>query len=68
MANESSAYNQVCPECGKIMTPVWFEEEEFNKHNIPTGCVRDAVDYLICEFCGCKECVDDSFDGPWHQK
>lgn len=49
-----------CSECGSSLIPVWFIEEEYE-----TGRTRKAVDYLFCPNCLNKECVDDSFDGPW---
>lgn len=61
-----------CSCCGEELSPVFFTEEETvmegpagYKHPCPTGRVRKAVDYLVCECCGHKEAVDDSFDGPW---
>ena len=59
-----------CSSCGENLKPVWFVEEEtivdpIFHTLIHTGRTRRAVDYLECPYCGCKECVDDSFDGPW---
>lgn len=57
-----------CPECGAPMEAVWFEEEEtktFQGTMYNTGRKRRAVDYLVCPICFIRECVDDSFDGPW---
>ena len=57
-----------CFECGSSLIPVWFIEKEYiTKDGImyETGRTRRAVDYLFCPNCFNKECVDDSFDGPW---
>jgi len=58
-----------CPHCGCPLSAVWFWEEEYKVTNFgdmyKTGRKRHAVDYLICDDCGKKQCVDDSFDGPW---
>lgn len=58
-----------CPECGYPLTAVWFTEDEYNVTSFGnmyrTGRQRRAVDCLICEACGKKQCVDDSFDGEW---
>lgn len=56
----------VCTHCGSPLAPIWFTEREYGRNNIPTGRKRTAVDYLLCESCGHRECVDDTFDGPWH--
>jgi ribosomal protein L40E len=59
----------ICAECGADLEPVWFEEEEIETmHGImyKTGRKRRAVDYLICPICFARECVDNSFDEPWH--
>lgn len=63
----STLYGQ-CKECGYSLTPIWFVDEEVKVENGRmwyTGGTRTACDYLICENCGSKYCVDDSFDGPW---
>ena len=57
-----------CAECGHPLTAVWFTEEEYETVSgimTKTGRKRRAVDYLVCESCRCKYCVDDSFDGEW---
>lgn len=58
-----------CSNCGAELEAVWFTEEEYKTIQgtmCKTGRKRRAVDYLICPICMQKECVDDSFDGPWH--
>ena len=63
-----SKYGQ-CENCGTDLEAVWFEEEEYETaHGVryKTGRKRRAVDYLICPICLERECVDDSFDGPWY--
>lgn len=62
----------VC-ECGSALMPIWFTEEEYESisysggsMSVRTGRKRHAVSHLECPMCGRKECVDDSFDGPWH--
>ena len=62
-------YGISCSECGCTMEPVFFTEDEYKTSNgslYKTGRKRLAVDYLICPCCLTKECVDDSFDGPWY--
>ena len=62
-----SKYGQ-CPECGADMEAVWFIDEEYKTMQgmmYKTGRKRQAVDYLVCPICYTRECVDDSFDGPW---
>lgn len=57
-----------CSKCGYPLMPVLFIEKEYdNRYGFPyeTGRKRFAVDYLLCENCGNRECVDDSFDGKW---
>ena len=58
-----------CTECGYPLMAIWFTEEEYKTTSYgamyKTGRKRRAVDYLICEVCGAKYCVDDSFDGEW---
>ena len=64
-----SPNNIECPVCGNKMNPVWFTEEETEtEHGImyKTGRKRMACSHLACEYCGHMECVDDSFDKPWH--
>jgi len=55
-----------CERCGYQTEPVFFEEEEFINGTY-TGRLRNSVSHLICENCGKKICVDDSFMAqPWH--
>lgn len=43
-----------------------YEElEELDNHGIPTGRTRKACSCLLCDMCGYKETVDDSFDEPY---
>ncbi len=55
-----------CFKCGDELHPEWFIDEEYDYHGYPTGRVRRDVSVLICECCGNRESVDDSFAGPWH--
>lgn len=68
VANEKVYFGD-CPNCGSPLNAVWFTEEEYKITDFGamyrTGRKRRAVDYLLCEYCGKKQCVDDSFDGPW---
>lgn len=54
--------------CGGRLVKIMFEEQERNKHNIPTGRYRRACSHLTCEDCLKNVCVDDTFDGPWYTK
>ena len=61
-----------CKTCGAELNPVFFIEDEIAyegyggaRHPVRTGRKRRAVDYLVCDICGKKECVDNTFDGPW---
>lgn len=54
-----------CPECGYPLSPVFFTEEERDRHGILTGRKRKACSHLLCERCGFVEIVDDTFDGEW---
>lgn len=56
-----------CGKCGFELAPVWFQMEELTKNGYPTGRVKNAVDYLVCECCGEKYAVDDTFDGGWYR-
>lgn len=58
-----------CSECGGVLRPVYFTEEEIKVKNgimIKTGRKRQAVDRLTCTNCMKNEAVDDSFDGKWY--
>lgn len=50
-----------CPSCDFTLKPVWFLEKELDNHGIPTGRTRKACSCLLCDACGHKETVDDSF-------
>lgn len=63
-----------CEDCHVPLEPVWFIEEEVKTErcngtiiSYKTGRKRRAVDYLLCEYCGKRECVDDSYDGDWYR-
>lgn len=68
MANEKVNFGD-CPECGYPLEAVWFTEDEYKITDFGamyrTGRKRRAVDYLLCPWCGKKQCVDDTFDGQW---
>lgn len=58
-----------CSECGHSLDPVWFEDKEKKDVNgmmIPTGRKRTACSHLECPRCFNIQCVDGSFDMPWH--
>ena len=60
----------VC-DCGGSLIPVWFTEEETKVANgimYKTGRVRRACSHLVCEDCLKNFCVDDTIDGPWHNR
>ena len=61
-----------CRKCGEEMTPIMFKEEEYVTEcgiSYKTGRYRRACNYLLCEYCGNKETVDDDFmAGPWIMK
>lgn len=73
MPDRSTPKYGICKRCGEELIPKFFIEEEtvlegphpYQSYH-KTGRVRQAVDYLFCDYCGVKEAVDDSFDGPWH--
>ena len=54
-----------CATCGFTMKPVWYLEKELDAHGIPTGRTHKACSCLLCDMCGYKETVDDSFDEPY---
>ena len=55
-----------CRCCGCDYEAIRFEENEYYPNSVtPTGRTRIAVSHLECPNCGTKECVDDTFDGPW---
>lgn len=57
----------LCPKCGYHMeVEQWFEEKEYDKNGILTGRTRLSASCLVCPNCLHKECIDDTFDGPWH--
>lgn len=56
----------LCSKCLKDLSPVWFEEIEYDKYHRQTGRKRMAISHLLCEYCGHTECIDDSFDAQWH--
>ena len=41
---------------------VWYREKELDAHGIPTGRTYKACSCLLCEACGHRETVDNSFD------
>lgn len=59
----------ICQYCRGPISASWFLEEERvttpDGIQYKTGRTRRAVDYLFCQYCLKKFCVDDSFDGPW---
>ena len=67
MEDLSKIYGK-CEKCGEVYQPIFFTEEETKVVNgamIFTGRKRKACSHLECPCCGNKECVDDTFDGPW---
>ncbi len=59
-----------CSNCGHKTSKIWYTEEETQTHGgimFKTGRKRQAVSHLECQFCGNTDCVDDSFDLPWHR-
>ena len=63
--NEMIYYFTHCPECGGLLSAVWFEEEEIKRGEY-TGRVRRAVSHLVCTKCFRNIVMDDTFDGKWH--
>lgn len=65
-----------CPKCGYKLEPVWYEEpedealyiRECGKQKGYTGRYHKAVDYLLCECCGHRECTDGSFDDRYYYR
>lgn len=41
---------------------VWYREKELDAHGIPTGRTYKACSCLLCDSCGYRETVDNSFD------
>lgn len=61
-----------CKSCGVPLEPVWFREKEITPQTgsrfyypTETGRTKKSCSHLECPNCLRKECVDDSFDGPW---
>ena len=59
-----------CPRCGSGFRPVRFEEKEevfdpVTHGLVETGRTRWAIDYLICPWCGEKQCVDGDCGVLW---
>lgn len=46
----------ICPTCDADLNPVWFTDYD------ERGREWKRVDYLLCDNCGERVCVDDSFD------
>ena len=64
MSEHWSSFVGYCVICEHPLSKVWFDEPEYKNHR-PTGRYRRAVSHFLCENCGHKEAVDDTFDGPW---
>lgn len=64
-ADDSNKYGRCS--CSADLEPVWCEEKEWI-NGAYTGRIRSNVNYLICPVCLKKQCVDDSFAGPWRNK
>ena len=43
----------------------WSNRCQLDNHGIPTGRTRKACSCLLCDACGHKETVDDTFDEPY---
>lgn len=56
-----------CGFCRTPLTPVWFTEQQRDAAGIKTGLVRRACSYLLCEECGARYTVDETFDGEWRK-
>ncbi len=68
MAGLEKVYGTCC-NCGSVLEPIFFIEEEYKVEYgamIKTGRKKKACSHLECPNCGKKECVDDTFDGPWY--
>jgi len=52
-------------ECGMKLLPVWFTEFERDRYGVRTGRKRKACSQLVCECCGRRYVVDDTFDEDW---
>lgn len=64
MARNNEVNEQKCSRCGAVLTPVWFKDTEWvDGHR--TGRTRMAVSHFECHNCLAKQCVDNTFDGPW---
>ena len=70
MSGETDATFGICERCGGHLSPVIFTEYEEKVTGqgwrYKTGRWRRAVSHLTCDTCLKNYCVDDSFDGPWH--
>lgn len=55
-------FGGLCGRCGHLLKPIYFKDEDLSikKKNKDVGILRCS--YLLCDNCGHKECVDDSFD------
>lgn len=54
-----------CENCGHWMTPIYYQDKNiYVKNGIKTEKNILRCSYLVCENCGSKECVDNSFDKP----
>ena len=71
MADTHEAFYGLCTRCGGDLVPVTFKDEEEkitrDGWKYRTGRWRIAVSHLECPYCLKNYCVDDTFDGPWHE-
>lgn len=54
---------KLCEKCGHLLTPIYYEDKKVfvkNGNRIEKNMLRCS--YLVCEDCGSRECVDNSFD------